>query len=313
MHRAAVQICKQLLGSVQGMGWEAQCGSDLRHLLQTLQHLPMDPSQAPTNVAPLITLCNTRFAALPSQPSSSMHAMTTDQRPRHLHRSLTENDARAQQHNYGVKPISPRGKQPMTDSQTANNGAQDKTEEGVSMHEAGDTESRIGLQNGKDHAADLDSRAASHRSSAAPEETILPASQSAAAEGVTSLDTLPEAQLTTGIPEMQQSCVGAAGDQNSIPHGAAAAELDSGQIDIEVQQAAALLEEAADQDIQAADDGELDMVATSSAVLEGPALPVSLKPPAKATELQHATESDTHSEHTGSLADRYRRQPDELG
>ena len=292
------------------MGWEAQCGSDLRHLLQTLQHLPMDPSQAHSNIAPLIALCNTRFAALPSQPSSSMHAMTTDQRPRHLHRSLTENDARAQQHTNHVKPISPRSKQPQTDTHTASNDAQDRKVEGIDMHEAGDTDSRMGLQNGKSHAANSDPEAASHRSSEAANETVPSALQNAGAEGVTSWDASQQAQLRTGILERQQSDMryhGAAGGQDSPPGSAAAAEPESAQVGDEVQQAAALLEEAADQDVQTADDGDFDMVATSSAMAESPVLPISPELPAKATG------SDTRSEHTSNVADTPSEQPDELG
>ncbi|DBA90401.1 TPA: hypothetical protein ACH3X1_003675 [Trebouxia sp. C0004] len=76
------------------MGWEAQCGADLRHLLHTIQHLPMGPRQAATNVAPLAALCNTRFVALPSQPAPSTHPSHSPPRPRHLHRSLTENNAK---------------------------------------------------------------------------------------------------------------------------------------------------------------------------------------------------------------------------
>ncbi|KAL0040562.1 hypothetical protein WJX77_010942 [Trebouxia sp. C0004] len=78
----------------RGMGWEAQCGADLRHLLHTIQHLPMGPRQAATNVAPLAALCNTRFVALPSQPAPSTHPSHSPPRPRHLHRSLTENNAK---------------------------------------------------------------------------------------------------------------------------------------------------------------------------------------------------------------------------
>ncbi len=88
------------------MGWEAQCGADLRHLLHTIQHLPMDPHQAATNVAPLVALCNTRFAALPSQPAPSTHPPHSPPRPRHLHRSLTENDANMHQQRSPVQPHS---------------------------------------------------------------------------------------------------------------------------------------------------------------------------------------------------------------
>ena len=56
----------------------------------------MDPQQAPLNVAPLVTLCTTRFAALPGHPTSPTNHSTSSispVHPRHLHRSLTESDA----------------------------------------------------------------------------------------------------------------------------------------------------------------------------------------------------------------------------
>lgn len=74
-------------GQLQGMSWEAQCGADVRHLLYTLEQLPMDKAQAASNVQPLTTLCITRFAGVAS------HATANTGSPKSLHRSITDIDA----------------------------------------------------------------------------------------------------------------------------------------------------------------------------------------------------------------------------
>lgn len=52
----------------------------------------MDKAQAAGNVQPLLRLSNTRFAAVPSQPTVSAQSATADS-PKSLHRSLTDVDA----------------------------------------------------------------------------------------------------------------------------------------------------------------------------------------------------------------------------
>ena len=74
------------------MAWEAQCAADIRHLLYTLEQLPMDKAQAASNVQPLLHLSTTRFAAVPSQAATAAQSGSPAS-PKSLHRSLTDVDA----------------------------------------------------------------------------------------------------------------------------------------------------------------------------------------------------------------------------
>lgn len=77
---------------LQGMAWEAQCAADIRHLLYTLEQLPMDKAQAASNVQPLLHLSTTRFAAVPSQAATAAQS-GSNASLKSLHRSLTDVDA----------------------------------------------------------------------------------------------------------------------------------------------------------------------------------------------------------------------------
>lgn len=85
------------------MAWEAQCSADVRHLLHTLEQLPMDTAQAAGNVQPLLHLSNTRFAAVPSQPTLSAQSAKVDS-SKSLHRSLTDVDAARRQQQHAASP-----------------------------------------------------------------------------------------------------------------------------------------------------------------------------------------------------------------
>lgn len=82
--------------ALQGMAWEAHCGADIRHLLYTLEQLPMDKAQAASNVQPLLKLSTTRFAGVVSQSMASEQSTSTGS-PKSLHRSFTDVDAERRQ------------------------------------------------------------------------------------------------------------------------------------------------------------------------------------------------------------------------
>ncbi|KAA6426324.1 MAG: VPS54 isoform 2 [Trebouxia sp. A1-2] len=138
----------------RGMGWEAQCGADLRHLLHTIQHLPMDPHQAAINVAPLAALCSTRFAALPSQPAPSTHHSDSPPRPRHLHRSLTESDAKMHQQR---SPVQPRSRTPGEMGDNSNLGMDDADHADAQQQRpvSVNADTANGIQNGPEVVTDL--------------------------------------------------------------------------------------------------------------------------------------------------------------
>ena len=235
---------------VQGMGWEAQCGEDLRHLLHTLQHLPMDPSQAAPNVAPLANLCNTRFAALPIQVPD------TGERSRHLHRSLTENDARAQRHTDEVHPLSGRaGQHPQAgfDRETAGSSGASLAELDVHMGRGTDTD-------GAHTAVRIDAGAVQQSGNAVDGVSALSLPQEAH----------PSSSLQPTAPDTDRSADGTEG-QSSTWNGTAVPDSDSAGAPQEAQRAAVALE-VANQEVSTADDGEVDMIATSSDML-APRLP----------------------------------------
>ena len=246
---------------VQGMGWEAQCGEDLRHLLNTLQHLPMDPSQAASNVETLVNLCKTRFAALPRQPSSSTHSATGGERARHLHRSLTENDARAKKGRDEVQALSGSTKQHQKPEANRETAGSYRAEGNVPAERVGgDTEADGMMQHGP-YAAGRSIHGASQQSSDAVDDVSALSSPQDAPQSSSLQSATNTSANGTGSPE----------DQSSTWNGAPPPDSHSGQASQAAQCAADALEEASDQDVGIADDGEVDMVATSSAMLADPA------------------------------------------
>lgn len=264
------------LWGVQGMGWEAQCGEDLRHLLHTLQRLPMDPSQAASNVGPLVTLCNTRFAALPSQPSPATRPSTGQEHARRLHRSLTEGDARPQKHAHLVTARAEQQQKAEPDNATAGSyeTSQDTVQTPPEVHVGDDAKDRKLLHNGQ-HA-----------------ETSDALQQPSGVDSV--LPTPYEAPPGTGpqsvIEGMNESWngTGVAEGQSSACNGAAVSHLQSSQ-------------EAAGQEVGIPDDGEVDMVATSSTVLAAP------------TVLSELTKSTSSPESGGSKTVSLSMQLDDMG
>ena len=63
----------------------------------------MDKAQAAGNVQPLLHLSNTRFAAVPSQPTLSVQSAKVGS-PKSLHRSLTDVDAARRQQQHAASP-----------------------------------------------------------------------------------------------------------------------------------------------------------------------------------------------------------------
>lgn len=221
----------------------------------------MDPDQAASNVDPLVNLCKTRFAALPSQPSSSTHSTTGGERARHLHRSLTENDAQAQKRRVEVQALSgstDQHQKPEADRETA---ASSRAEDSVSAeHAGGDTEAD-GMMH---HGPRADARSihgALQQSSDAVDDLSALSSPQDAAQSTSLQSALNSSANGTGSPE----------SQSSTWNGTLPPDSHSGQASQAAQCAADALEAAADQDVGIADDGEIDMVATSSAMLADPA------------------------------------------
>ena len=257
------------------MGWEAQCGADLRHLLQTLQHLPLDPQQAASNVAPLVTLCTTRFAALPAQAPSPAYpnpsSSDTPLRPRQLHRSLTEGDAQRQQPTQQQQESPrPSPSQPDTGRASASTAAADMTPEDKQGDKMYDVKPTDGLQNGH-HSPVLMQDATQQGSTLHPESRRGDEQAGDAAsersdggpEHDNQSDQLQDDHLHTTSSDVTLSLL----DDHPAP-------------DV-VQQAADVLHEAADQDIRTDNDGKVDMVATSHASLAGlnTDMSISLKQP----------------------------------
>lgn len=273
---------------VQGMGWEAQCGEDLRHLLHTLQHLPLDPSQAASNVAPLVNLCNTRFAALPVQVPDS------GERSRHLHRSLTENDPRAQRHTDEVHPLSGRTRQHQkveSDREAAGSSGTSLAELDVHVGRGTDTDGAHTAARMIDHdALQQSGNAVDHVStSSIPREAHQSSSLQSTAQGT----------------DRSADGTGFAEGQSSTWNGTTAPDSDSGGAHQEAQRAAVALEEPK-QDAGTADDGEVDMVATSSDMLAGPVPSVKV--------LSEFSESFTGPELDGGVdAVSSKTQPDNAG
>ena len=248
--------------NVQGMGWEAQCGEDLRHLLHTLQHLPMDPSQAALNLAPLANLCNTRFAALPIQVPD------TGERSRHLHRSLTENDARAQRHTDEFHPLSGTARQhhkaESSDRKAAGSSGATLAELDVHADRGTDADGAYAAASRMIHAGALQ-----QSGNAADDVCTLPIPQGA--QQSSSLQS--KAQGT----DRSADGSGVAEGQSSTWNGTIAPDSASDGARQEAQHAAAALEEG-NQEVSTADDddGEVDMVATSSDMLARPVPSVKL-------------------------------------
>ena len=246
------------------MGWEAQCGADLRHLLHTLQHLPMDPQQAATNVAPLVTLCTTRFAALPPQPASQTspaHPSDSPPRPRHLHRSLTENDAHLHQQSSPTQShtLSARG-----NDQHGNQGIGDEGQAGAQQQRSGPSyaQSANGLQNGQ---AKMLSKLTPDVTMSVPPDLQLqePNEEHSRADGNSVSE--PAVALED---QMEQNHL------RSISEEAIELDIDQQHSLIDgVQQAADVLDPAADGDTKTSNDG--DMVATNNEPLAASNLDVS--------------------------------------
>ena len=230
------------------MGWEAQCGADLRHLLHTIQHLPMDPHQAATNVAPLAALCNTRFAALPTQPAPSTHSSDSPPRPRHLHRSLTESDAKTHQQRSPVQPDSQTPGEVGGNSSSGRNAA-DHADAQQQTPASVNADTANGLQNGQEIGTDLqtgvqqDSTSGDSCLQEPGEEEFKTPVKHGASE--------PSAFLKPAPP---RSIADDAADE-MLTHQHPLAD--------DAQQAAAVLDQAADEGVSASQDGKDDMVATS--------------------------------------------------
>ncbi len=241
------------------MGWEAQCGADLRHLLHTLQHLPLDPQQAPTNVGPLVTLCTTRFAALPTQPTPPSHPgspSNSPQRSRQLHRSLTESDAQTQQRQSRIQTPTPSVKETSNRGTSAEDHADAQEQRPGSNHAELSNGLQLGQQaetqqDGLQQTMAAESKSGlNHRQLATP----TPTKQSLAADGES--DAHEHADAYPGSHQSSDDATTAALDQHP--------EAES------VQRAAEVLDQGADQDISTDNNGEVDMVATSNDMLAVP-------------------------------------------
>lgn len=250
--------------TVQGMGWEAQCGADLRHLLHTLQHLPMDPQQAATNVAPLVTLCTTRFAALPAQPASQTppaHPSDSPPHPRHLHRSLTESDAHMHQQS---SPTQSQTLKARGNDQHGNQGIGDVGQGRAQQQRSGPLPVQSGangLQNGQ---IKTPSKPTPDVTTAVPPDLQLqePNEEHSRADG-------------NGVSEPAVALEGQTEQSHlrSISEDAIELDIDQQHPLIDGVQQAADVEQAADGDIRTSNDG--DMVATNNEPLAASNLEVS--------------------------------------
>ena len=277
---------------MQGMFWEAQCGADLRHMLHTLENLPMDPSQGPTNIAPLSLLCSTRFAALPTMPAQPSKEIV----PRQLHRSLTEGDAHTH------KPRSPVASPKQLDTVVeATNGSADGAI--PSTHEQQESASTAsttlnGMHNGHLPADSTHSELQPMPAAVMNSSTTDVQSANLIAELTgRERETVPQQQLGAAQSELTNRGHGVASQQQlgpaqseltdkghesashqqpSAAHSPSTAQqsdaLDNNlpsnsahdqPMTEAAQQAAAELDKAADQIVSTDQNGELDMVATS--------------------------------------------------
>ena len=237
------------------MGWEAQCGADVRHLLHTIQHLPMDPRQAATNVAPLAALCNTRFAALPSQPAPSTHPSDSPPRPRHLYRSLTESDAKTHQHR---SPVQPHSQTPgeVGGNSSSSRDAADHVDAQQQTPASVNADTASGLQNGQGVGRDLQT-GVQQDSTSGDNSSVLPGPD---------LQEPGEEECTTPIKH------GASEPSAFLEPAPARSTSDDAADEIlthqhplanDAQQAAAVLDQATDEGVSASQDGKDDTVATS--------------------------------------------------
>ena len=234
------------------MGWEAQCGADLRHLLHTIQHLPMGLQQAATNVAPLAALCNTRFAALPSQPAPSTHPSDSPPCPRHLYRSLTESDAKTHQQRSPVQPHS------QTPGEVGDNSSpgRDAAGHADAQQQSPEADTANGLQNGQDFGTDLQT-GVQQDSTSGDNSSVLPGPD---------LQEPGEEEFKTPVKHgaSEPSAVLAPASPRSTPDDATDEILPHQHpLANDVQQAAAVLDQAADESVRTSQDGKDDMVATS--------------------------------------------------
>ena len=237
------------------MGWEAQCGADLRHLLHTIQHLPMDPQQAATNVAPLAALCNTRFAALPSQPAPSTHPSDSPPRPRYLHRSLTESDAKTHQQHSPVQPDSQTPGEVGGNSSSGRNAA-DHADAQQQTPASTNADTANGLQNGQEIGTDLQT-GVQQDSTSGDSGSVLPGPD---------LQEPGEEEFKTPVKHVasEPSAFLEPAPPRSIADDAADEMLTHQHpLADDAQQAAAVLDQAADEGVSASQDGKDDMVATS--------------------------------------------------
>ncbi|DBA81853.1 hypothetical protein WJX77_011322 [Trebouxia sp. C0004] len=238
----------------RGMGWEAQCGADLRHLLHTIQHLPMDPQQAATSVDPLAALCNTRFAALLSQPAPSTDPSDTPPRPRHLHRSLTESDAKMHRQRSPVPHSQTPGE--MGDNSSSGMNAADHADAQQQRPASVNADTTNGLQNGQEIFIDVQT-------------------------GVQQDSTSGDSSCVSPGPELQEP--GEEESKTPVKHGAseASAFLEPAPVRSTsddptdeilthqhpplngVQHAAAVLDQAADEGLGTSHDSKCNMLATS--------------------------------------------------
>ncbi len=240
---------------LQGMGWEAQCGADLRHLLHTIQHLPMEPQQAATNVAPLAALCNTRFAVLPSQPAPSTHPSDSPPHPRHIHRSMTESDAKMHQQR---SPVQPHSRTPgeVGDNSSSGMDAADHADAQQQKPASVNADIANGLQNGQERVTDLQT-GVQQDSTSGDSSSVLPGpelQEPGEEESRTPVEhgaSEPSAPLE---PAPQRSTSDDATDE-ILTH--------QHPLATDVQQAAAVLDSAADEGIRTSQDGKGGMVATS--------------------------------------------------
>ena len=237
------------------MGWEAQCGADLRHLLHTIQHLPMDPHQAVNHVAPLAALCNTRFACLPSQPAPSTYPPDSPLCPRHLHRSLTESDANMHQQRSPVQAHSQTPGEVGGNSSSGKNSADDADAQ-QQRPASVNADTTNGIQNGQEIGMDLHT-GVQQDSTSGDSGSILPGpdlQEPGEEESKTPVkhDTYePGAYIEPAPPRSTSD--DAPGEILTHQHPLAN----------DVQQAAAVLDQAADESVRTSQDSKGDMVATN--------------------------------------------------
>ena len=235
------------------MGWEAQCGADLRHLLHAIQHLPMDPHQAVNHVAPLAALCNTRFACLPSHPALSTHPSDS---PRHLHRSLTEGDAKMHQQRSPVQAHSQTLGEVGGNSSSGKNAADDADAQ-QQRPASVNADTANGLQNGQEFGMDLHTGVQQDSTSGGSGSILpgpdLPEPQELGEE---------ESKTPVGHDTYEPGAYIEPAPPRSTSDDAPGEILTHQQpLANDVQQAAAVLDQAADEIVRTSQDSKGDMVA----------------------------------------------------